>query len=70
MFVLYVFVVCICMVFEKCLLVDVQVLIGDVDGEVVEWVGCDVDIVGSEVIVLYFCKSLIVFDDVGDWIRY
>jgi len=58
------------MALEKRPLVDVQVPIGDADGEVAERVGRDVDTAGSEAIALHPRKSLIVPDDVGDRIRH
>ena len=55
---------------EKGALVDVQVPIGDADGEVAERVGCDVDAAGNKTVALHRRESSIVPDDVGDRIRH
>src|SRR5678815_1538487 len=57
------------MALEKRALVDVQVPIGDADGEVAERVGCDVDAAGRKAVALQRRESWIVPDDLGDRIR-
>jgi hypothetical protein len=57
------------MALEKRPLVDVQVPIGDADGEVAERVGCDVDAAGNKTVALHRREGPIVPDDVGDRIR-
>src|SRR5215213_8390836 len=57
------------MALEKRALVDVQVPIGDADGEVAEWVGCDVDSAGNKTVALHRRERSIVPDDLGDRIR-
>src|SRR6266516_7555834 len=57
------------MALEKRPLVDVQVPIGDADGEVAERVGRDVDAVGKKTVALHRRESAIVPDDLGDRIR-
>jgi len=58
------------MALEKRPLVDVQVPIGDTDGEVAERVGCDVDAAGNETVALHRRERSIVPDDVCDRIRH
>jgi diketogulonate reductase-like aldo/keto reductase len=57
------------MALEKRPLVDVQVPIGDADGEVAERVRCDVDAAGNKTVALHRRKGSIVPDDLGDRIR-
>src|SRR6266540_4653881 len=57
------------MALEKRPLVDVQVPIGDADGEVAERVGRDVDAAGKKTVALHRRESPIVPDDLGDGIR-
>src|SRR5262245_48192914 len=57
------------MALEKRPLVDVQVPIGDADGEVAERVRCDVDAAGDKTVALHRCEGAIVPDDLGDRIR-
>src|SRR6266536_3901030 len=54
------------MALEKRPLVDVQVPIGDTDGEVAERVGRDVDPAGKKTVALHRRESAIVPDDLGD----
>ncbi len=54
---------------EKCALVDVQVPVGDADGEVAERVGRDVDAAGKKTVALHRREGSIVPDDLGDRIR-
>ena len=42
---------------EKRALVDVQIPIGDADGEVAECERCDVDAAGSKAVALHRCKG-------------
>jgi hypothetical protein len=58
------------MALEKRALVDVQVPIGDADGEVAERVGRDVDAAGDKTVALHCREGSIVPDDVGDRIRH
>ena len=57
------------MALEKRALVDVQVPIGDADGEVAERVGRDVDAAGNKTVALHRREGSIVPDDLGDGIR-
>ena len=57
------------MALEKRPLVDVQVPIGDADGEVAERVGRDVDAAGNKTVALHRREGSIVPDDLGDRIR-
>ena len=57
------------MALEKRALVDVQVPIGDADGEMTECVGCDVDAAGRKTVALHRREGSIVPDDLGDRIR-
>ena len=57
------------MALEKRPLVDVQVPIGDADGEVAERVGRDVDAAGKKTVALHRRKGSIVPDDLGDRIN-
>ena len=57
------------MALEKRPLVDVQVPIGDADGEVAERVGRDVDAAGKKTVALHRREGSIVPDDLGDRIR-
>jgi hypothetical protein len=57
------------MALEERPLVDVQIPIGDADGEVAECVGCDVDAAGRKTVALHRREGSIVPDDFGDWIR-
>jgi hypothetical protein len=57
------------MALEKRPLVDVQVPIGDADGEVAERVGGDVDAAGRKTVALHRREGPIVADDLGDRIR-
>src|SRR5438552_7780792 len=57
------------MALEKRPLVDVQVPIGDADGEVAERVGRDVDPAGKKAVALHRSEGSIVPDDLGDRIR-
>jgi hypothetical protein len=54
---------------EKGALVDVQIPIGDADGEVAERIGRDVDAAGDETVALQRREGSIVPDDLGDRIR-
>ena len=54
---------------EKGALVDVQVPIGDADGEMAERVGRDVDAAGNKTVALHRREGSIVPDDLGDRIR-
>src|SRR5213595_4296640 len=54
---------------EKGALVDVQVPIGDADGEVAERIGCDVDAAGNKTVALHRREGSIVPDDLGYRIR-
>jgi len=54
---------------EKRALVDVQVPIGDADGQMAECVRRDVDAAGTETVALHRREAAIVPDDVGDRIR-
>src|SRR4026209_1891722 len=57
------------MALEQRALVDVQVPIGDADGEVAERVRRDVDAAGNETVALHRREGSIVPDDLGDRIR-
>jgi hypothetical protein len=57
------------MALEKRALVDVQVPIGDANGEVAERVGRDVDAAGNKTVALHRREGSIVPDDLGDRIR-
>ena len=57
------------MALEKRALVDVQIPIGDAEGEVAERVGSDVDAAGRQTVALHRRESSIVPDDLGDRIR-
>src|SRR6266498_3247996 len=57
------------MALEKGALVDVQVPIGDADGEVAERVRGDVDTASNKTVALHRGEGSIVPDDVGDRIR-
>jgi hypothetical protein len=57
------------MALEKRALVDVQVPIGDADGEVAECVRSDVDAAGRKTVALHRREGSIVPDDLGDRIR-
>ncbi len=57
------------MAFEQRPLVDVQVPVGDTDGEVAEWVGRDVDAASDQAVALQRREGSIVPDDLGDRIR-
>src|SRR4051794_2500897 len=57
------------MALEKRPLVDVQVPIGDADGEVAERVGRDVDAAGNKTVALDRREGSIVPDDLSDRIR-
>src|SRR5213082_3441755 len=57
------------MALEKRPLVDVQIPIGDADGEVAERVGRDVDAAGNETVALHRREGSIVPDDLGYRIR-
>ncbi len=57
------------MALEKRPLVDVQVPVGDADGEVAEGVWRDVDAAGKKTVALHRRESAIVADDLGDRIR-
>ena len=54
---------------EQRPLVDVQVPVGDADGEVAERVGGDVDAAGKKTVALHRGEGSIVADDLGDRIR-
>src|SRR3954470_13813177 len=54
------------MALEQRPLVDVQVPIGDANGEVAEPVPCDVDAAGSKTVALHRGEGSIVPDDLGD----
>ncbi len=58
------------MALEKRPLVDVQIPIGNADGEVAECVGCDVDSAGRKTVALHRGERSIVPDDLGDRIRF
>src|SRR5438876_2932625 len=57
------------MALEKRPLLDVQVPIGDADGEVAERVRGDVDAAGNKTVALHGGEGSIVPDDLGDRIR-
>ena len=57
------------MALEQRALVDVQVVIGDADGEVAERIRRDVDLADKETVTLHRCEGSIVPDDVGNRIR-
>jgi hypothetical protein len=54
---------------EQRPLMDVQVPIGDADGEVAERIRRDVDAAGNETVALHRREGSIVPDDLGDRIR-
>ena len=57
------------MALEKRPLMDVEVPIGDADGEVAERVGCDVDAARRKTVALHRREGSIVPNDLGDRIR-
>ena len=57
------------MALEKRPLVDVQVPIGDANGEVAEWVGGDVDAADPKAVALHRREGSIVPDDLADRIE-
>ena len=57
------------MALEKGPLVDVQVPVGDADGEVAERIRGHVDAAGAKTVALHRRESSIVPDDLGDRIR-
>ena len=57
------------MALEKRPLVDVQVPIGDADGEMAQRIGGDVDAAGKKTVALHRREGSIVPDDLGDRIR-
>jgi hypothetical protein len=57
------------MALEKRALVDVQVPIGDADGEMAERVGRNVDAAGDKTVALHRSESTIVPNDRGDRVR-
>ena len=59
-----------CMALEQRALVDVEIPVGDADGEVAEGVGSDVDAAGSKTVALHRREGSIVADDLGDRVRH
>jgi hypothetical protein len=57
------------MALEKRPLMDVQVPVGDADGEVAERIRRDVDAAGRKTVALHRREGSIVPDDLGDRIR-
>ena len=57
------------MALEKRPLVDVEIPVGDADGEVTERVGRDVDAADHKTVALHRREGSIVPDDLGDRIR-
>jgi hypothetical protein len=57
------------MALEKRPLMDVQVPVGDADGEVAERIRRDVDAAGDKAVALHRRERSIVPDDLGDRIR-
>jgi hypothetical protein len=57
------------MALEKRALVDVEVPVGDADGEVTERTGGDVDAAGDKTVALHRGEGSVVPDELGDRIR-
>jgi hypothetical protein len=54
---------------EQCALAEIEVPVGDANGEVAERVGRDVDPTGEKTVVLHRREGSIVPDDLRDRIR-